>query len=180
MALINGWSEIFNICGVMFDNKKIDAVRKILIERKQAVAVAESVTSGYLQAAFASAELAMQFFEGGITAYNIDQKVRHLGIDRKKGEESNCVSPETAAEMALGAASMFKTDWGISVTGYATPVPESGFLLYAFFAICFKGKILFAEKIESGEENPINAQLFYVNSILDKFAAIVDGKQSVQ
>jgi len=49
-----------------------------------------------------NAEFALQFFEGGIKAYNLHQKFRHLEIDRKKGEECNCVSEQTSNELALG------------------------------------------------------------------------------
>lgn len=67
----------------MFMLYNIDTLNKIkdfLIEGKQTLAVAESVTSGHLQAAFSAATLASKFFQGGITAYNIGQKSRHLFI----------------------------------------------------------------------------------------------------
>src|SRR4051794_16363752 len=124
----------------MFNTVAIDRIKEKLMADKQKLSVAESVTSGFLQAAIASAELALQFFEGGITTYNIHQKVRHLNINKVKGEQCNCVSEETAVEMALGVCRLFSTDWGIAITGYATPVPESDFKLFAYFSICFRGQ----------------------------------------
>lgn len=153
----------------MFNSKVIDKVKENLIERNEKLSVAESVTAGFLQAAMASAEMALKFFEGGITTYNINQKVRHLGIDKKKGEECNCVSEQTANEMALGVCELFGTEWGIAITGYATTVPESDFKLFAWFSICRKGKIVLAEKIDLKNQKAEDAQLEYVNIIIEKF-----------
>lgn len=153
----------------MFNSKVIDKVKENLIERNEKLSVAESVTAGFLQAAMASAEMALKFFEGGITTYNINQKVRHLGIDKKKGEECNCVSEQTANEMALGVCELFGTEWGIAITGYATTVPESDFKLFAWFSICSKGKIVLAEKIDLKNQKAEDAQLEYVNIIIEKF-----------
>jgi nicotinamide-nucleotide amidase len=91
----------------MFDSKAINTIRDTLIERKESLSVAESVTSGFLQASLATAEKALQFFEGGITTYNINQKVKHLHIDKEKGEACNCVSEEIANEMAKGVCRLF-------------------------------------------------------------------------
>jgi nicotinamide-nucleotide amidase len=157
----------------MFDNKSIEKIKDKLIERNEKLSVAESVTAGFLQAAIASAELALKFFEGGITTYNINQKVRHLGIDKKKGEECNCVSEQTANEMALGVCELFGTDWGIAITGYATTVPESDFKLYAWFSICYKKQIKIVERIELSHEKPEKAQLKYVDVITEKFSDLL-------
>jgi PncC family amidohydrolase len=157
----------------MFSDKSIETIRKVLIDRKQRLSVAESVTAGLLQAALASADTALQFFDGGITAYNIDQKVKLLHIDRKQGEACNCVSGQTAAEMALGACSLFGTQWAISVTGYATAVPESGNKLFAYYAICGENKVLEANRLDLVDKKPLEAQLTYVNTILERFAALL-------
>lgn len=157
----------------MFDNKAIDKIKEKLIERSEKLSVAESVTAGFLQAAMASAEVALKFFEGGITTYNINQKVRHLKIDDDKGEETNCVSEQTANEMALGVCDLFGTDWGIAVTGYATAVPESDFKLFAWFSVCYNGKTIHAEKIDLNDEKPEKAQLKYVDAIVEEFVKIL-------
>lgn len=153
----------------MFNAVVIDNIKEKLISGKQKLSVAESVTAGLLQAALAGARLALQFFEGGITTYNIHQKVRHLKIDKKKGEECNCVSEQTAIEMALGVCELFGTDWGIAITGYATPVPESGFKLFAYFAVCFRGEVKITERVDLNDEKPEEAQMKYVDVILKKY-----------
>ena len=158
----------------MFDSKVIDEIKNRLIERNEKLSVAESVTAGYLQAALASASLALKFFEGGITTYNINQKVRHLKIDRSAGEACNCVSEQTANEMALGVCELFGTEWGISITGYATTVPESDFKLFAWFSICYKGKVLLVEKIDLKNQKAEDAQVEYVNVIIEKLLGVLN------
>ena len=157
----------------MFNSKLIDRIKENLIGRNEKLSVAESVTAGFLQAAMASAEMALKFFEGGITTYNINQKVTHLRIDKKKGEECNCVSEQTSNEMALGVCELFGTDWGIAITGYATQVPESDFKLFAYFSICFDREIKLTERIDLKDEKPEEAQLKYVNTILETFLKLL-------
>jgi nicotinamide-nucleotide amidase len=52
-----------------FEQSQIERVRRSLLKRKETIAVAESVTSGLLQAALAQAECASELYQGGITAY---------------------------------------------------------------------------------------------------------------
>ncbi|MBL7699316.1 MAG: nicotinamide-nucleotide amidohydrolase family protein [Chitinophagaceae bacterium] len=158
----------------MFETSAIDVIKEKLIKLNEKVAVAESVTAGFLQAALASADSALKFFEGGITAYNINQKVHHLNIDRKKGEECNCASEQTANEMAMGVCNLFGTDWGISITGYATAVPESDFKLFAYFTICKGNEIKISDRIDLDKnEKAEQAQLKYVNEILARFKSLL-------
>lgn len=155
----------------------IEKIKEILILRREKIAVAESVTAGFLQAALASAESASNFFEGGVTAYNIEQKVKHLQIDRRKAEACNCVSQETAEEMVMGVCRLFDTEWGIAITGYATPVPESNEKRYAYFAIGCRDRVVSSGKLEGTEQEAIEVQLKYVNEILTAFAGSVANRQ---
>lgn len=65
----------------LYNMSAINSIRDYVLENKQTLAVAESVTSGHLQAAISVAENASSFFQGGITAYNLGQKCRHLNIE---------------------------------------------------------------------------------------------------
>jgi nicotinamide-nucleotide amidase len=88
------------------------------------LAVAESLTCGQLQARIGTISGASEFFLGGLTAYTIAQKVRHLGVDRGLAEQVNAVSPEVAAQMARGACAFFGSDLALVTTGYAEPAPD--------------------------------------------------------
>lgn len=88
------------------------------------LAVAESLTCGRLQAAIGTISGGSEFFLGGITTYTIDQKVRHLGVDRAAAEAVNAVSAGIAAQMARGACALFGSDLALATTGYAEPAPD--------------------------------------------------------
>jgi nicotinamide-nucleotide amidase len=90
------------------------------------LAVAESLTSGRLQALVGSIPGASTFFLGGLTAYSLDQKVTLLGVDRAAAAAVNCVSARVAEAMACGVCARFGADVGVATTGYAEPAPEFG------------------------------------------------------
>jgi nicotinamide-nucleotide amidase len=64
---------------------------------------------------------ASEFFLGGLTAYSLDQKVRHLGVDRATAAAANSVSATVAEQMARGACALFGSELGLATTGYAEP-----------------------------------------------------------
>ena len=122
-----------------------------------------------LQLAFSTANKAIYFYQGGLTAYNLGQKTRHFNIDPIYATECNCVSEKTVSEMALNVGRLFSSDWSISVTGYASPVPESGNKLFAWYAISYHGKIVIKQKINRENGDPFEVQLSYCNEILRRF-----------
>ena len=88
------------------------------------LAVAESLTCGRVQVRIGAIPGASEFFLGGITAYSLDQKVRHLGVDRATAEPVNAVSDEVAMQMARGVCALFGAQLGLATTGYAESSPE--------------------------------------------------------
>jgi nicotinamide-nucleotide amidase len=93
----------------------------LLREPRMTLAVAESITCGRLQARIGAISGASEFFLGGLTAYSLDEKVRHLGIERPVAEAVNGVSAQVAEQMAHGACRLFGSDLGAATTGYAEP-----------------------------------------------------------
>jgi nicotinamide-nucleotide amidase len=88
------------------------------------LAVAESLTCGRLQARIGAISGASEFFLGGMTAYSLEQKVRHLGVERAAAAAVNSVSASVAEQMARGACALFGSDLGIGTTGYAEASAE--------------------------------------------------------
>jgi nicotinamide-nucleotide amidase len=103
----------------------MDELKQLLLRPPRlALAVAESVTCGRLQARIGAISGASEFFLGGLTAYATSQKVRHLGVDRAHAEQVNAVSAEVAEQMARGACAFFGSDLALATTGYAEPAPN--------------------------------------------------------
>ena len=158
---------------MLYDEKIVNTIKEILTDRKETISVAESVTAGHLQAALSSAIEASQFFQGGITVYNLGQKCRHLGVEPIHAEDSNCVDGQVASTMATNAAKMFTSHYSIAITGYASKMPEKGLHhLYAYYAISYKGELLVCEKITTNEER-VDAQVDYTWQVLQKLATIL-------
>jgi len=160
----------------LFHIPHLQEIGNYLKTNNETIAFAESVTSGMLQFAFSNAENASYFFQGGITAYNIDQKVQHLKIDSMHAAAVNCVSEQVATEMALGVADLYSSNWSIGITGYATAVPESDGKLFAYFSICFNEEVKLTDKITPPEKEPTEVQLYYVNKIIEQFYLLIRKK----
>lgn len=150
----------------MFDQEIIDALKKILIDRQETLAVAESVTSGFLQAALSTTEDASRFYQGGITVYNLGQKFRHLNVEPIHAAAVNCVSEKVSGEMALHCSKLFNSHWSIGITGYSSPVPESGNKMFAYYAIARQDQVLIEKRIDSDRKPGMDTQLLYVNDSL--------------
>jgi len=141
----------------------------ILLQKKGAtIAVAESVTSGNLQVLFSLANNATLFFQGGITTYNIGQKCRHLLVEPTHAISSNCVSQKVSEQMAAEVCHLFRSDYGIGITGYASPVPEQNIKqLFAYIAIAKGNKIVGTKKMISSLKKPSDVQIDFTNRAIE-------------
>jgi PncC family amidohydrolase len=153
------------------DRELLRDIRQLLTGNQQTLAVAESVTAGHLQVALSLAEKAMDFFQGGITTYNIGQKTKHLNIDPIHGQSCDCVSEKVALEMSVAVGPLFSADWGIAITGYASPVPELGISeLFAYYAFSFKGQPMSQGILRAaGNEDPVAVRQYYTHELLVLF-----------
>lgn len=91
-----------------------------MASNKLTLSIAESCTGGWIQKLITGNPGVSDWFNGGITAYNIDIKTKLLDIDRDLAEKCNCVSKDIAMQMATGVAKQFNSDIGISTTGYVS------------------------------------------------------------
>ncbi len=158
----------------MYDLKEITVIKDYMLKSNQTVAVAESVTSGHIQAALSQAEFALQFFQGGITAYNLAQKYKHLQVEPIHAQQCNCVSEKVAMEMADNVCTLFKSDWGIAITGYAAPIPEfSVEEPFAFFSFSFRGKNLEVKRVHSSLKNAWEVQRYFTEEVIKEFASLI-------
>ena len=143
----------------------LEEIKNSMMQKALKLAVAESLTSGNIQKMIGSVSGASNFFEGGLTAYSLDQKVRHLGVDRSHAAEVDCVSEQVAAQMARGACNLFAADVGMATTGYAEPYPEQDVSSpFAYIAICVKTpngfKTVYQEKVDGKGLNREEMQNF--------------------
>jgi nicotinamide-nucleotide amidase len=96
-------------------------VGKLLSDRYETVAVAESCTGGYLGATLTEMAGSSQYFRGGIIAYANEIKTNLLQVNIDDLVQFGAVSEPVVRQMARGVKQAFNTDYGISITGIAGP-----------------------------------------------------------
>ena len=94
---------------------------RILKEKKQSIATAESCTGGKIAQLVASVPGASTYFKGSVVAYSTEVKTKVLGISDAFITEHSVVSKEVASAMALSVQKMMQTDYAIATTGNAGP-----------------------------------------------------------
>ena len=76
--------------------------------------------------------------------------------------------------MASGVAKLFDTDWGIAITGYASPVPEQGIEdLFAWIAFSHHSNIVFTHKMNAPRGNPSDVRRYYKDNTIRTFMQIL-------
>ncbi|MDA0268331.1 MAG: competence/damage-inducible protein A [Cyanobacteria bacterium] len=103
------------------DDTLATVVGRLLLERHQTVAVAESCTGGGLGQLLTTAAGSSTYFLGGVVSYSNEVKQNLLGVEADTLEAMGAVSAEVAEEMAMGVRLRLATDWGLSITGIAGP-----------------------------------------------------------
>jgi len=96
-------------------------VGRLLTERKEKLAVAESCTAGLLAGQIVSNPRASKYFDRGVVTYSNESKTELLGVPSEILEKFGAVSTETAEAMAIGIRERAKVDYGVSITGIAGP-----------------------------------------------------------
>ena len=98
------------------------AAGRLLAERRQTVAAAESITGGRVAGRLTSVPGASQWFAGGAVVYTDAAKTTLAEVPPGILSQHGAVSQETAAAMAEGIRRRLGTDWGIATTGLAGTV----------------------------------------------------------
>jgi nicotinamide-nucleotide amidase len=136
----------------MTDSLATEIVR-LLTERKQTLALAESCTGGYIAHRVTNVPGASAIFTAGFVTYSNAAKQRFLGVRPDTLERNGAVSDPVAREMAEGARRAADTDYAISVTGIAGP--GGGTLEKpvgtVFIALAFRGETRAWRRFNAGE-----------------------------
>lgn len=94
---------------------------RLLRERGERLAVAESCTGGLLAQRITSVAGASDVFLGGIVAYSNAAKNALLGVDDEALATHGAVSEPVARALAEGARERFGADWALATTGISGP-----------------------------------------------------------
>lgn len=103
------------------DNPIEKVIGRLLTERNETVAVAESCTGGLLANLITEVSGSSAYFQQAVVTYSNQSKETLLGVKRETLEKYGAVSAEVATEMASGIRERAKTTYGLAVTGIAGP-----------------------------------------------------------
>jgi len=101
-------------------------IGQVLRERKETLAIAESLTGGQLGQRITSVQGSSDYFLGGFLTYSDGMKEELLGVDPGLIRQYTAVSQEVAAAMAAGARARTGADYAIATTGEAGPTSNTG------------------------------------------------------
>ena len=93
---------------------------RMLTERHQTIATAESCTGGKLGVLLNKHAGSSAFYKGTIVSYATSVKEQVLGIPAEQFEKHSVVSEEVAREMAESVRKLLNTDFSIATTGIAS------------------------------------------------------------
>lgn len=93
----------------------------VLTGQHMTVTTAESCTGGLIAGTLVNVAGASEVLNEGYVTYSNEAKHRILGVKEETLERYGAVSPQTAEEMAAGAARAAGADVGLSSTGIAGP-----------------------------------------------------------
>jgi nicotinamide-nucleotide amidase len=118
-SLISGWyyGE---------DDDTLESVTgKILSERNEMMASAESCTGGHLAAKITKIPGSSTFYKGSIIAYSNSIKTSLLHVSEKTLEQHGAVSEQTVIEMAKNLQKIMQVEGSIATSGIAGPTGAS-------------------------------------------------------
>jgi nicotinamide-nucleotide amidase len=98
-----------------------EAVVKLLTERGQTLAVAESCTGGFLAHRITNVPGASAVFRAGYVTYSNEAKAEMLGVDPRLIQAEGAVSENVARAMAEGARQQARATFALATTGIAGP-----------------------------------------------------------
>ncbi|HLG40205.1 MAG TPA: nicotinamide-nucleotide amidohydrolase family protein [Chitinophagaceae bacterium] len=97
-------------------------IGKILKERGQTMATAESCTGGYIAHLITSVAGSSTYYKGSVVSYANEAKENILDVKHETLESVGAVSEETVKQMVKGIIEKLKVDYAVATSGIMGPV----------------------------------------------------------
>jgi nicotinamide-nucleotide amidase len=98
----------------------------VLVERRQTLALAESLTGGLIAATIVEIPGVSSVFRGALVVYATDLKHTLAGVPEQLLAERGAVDADVARALATGTRERCAADWAVATTGVAGPEPQDG------------------------------------------------------
>ena len=101
--------------------KLAERLGRLLLERGEWLAAAESCTGGWLAQSVTAIAGSSAWFDRGFVTYSNAAKTDMLGVAETTLERHGAVSEAVARAMAQGVLAHSRADWSVAITGIAGP-----------------------------------------------------------
>lgn len=125
-------------------------IARLLSERRQTVAVAESSSGGLISAALLSVPGASAYFLGGGVLYTLVSRARLAGIPQDQLAGYRGPSAEGVSALADTLRERLEATWGLGESGVAGPTPGRYRPNAGYTVIAVVGPVRRAEVVETG------------------------------
>jgi nicotinamide-nucleotide amidase len=150
-----------------YDDDSLEVViGRILKEKNATLAIAESCTGGYISQKITSVPGSSAYFNGAITPYQNEMKVKLLGVKEQTLMDHGAVSEETVTEMAKNVCRAFNTDFGLATSGIAGP--DGGTLekpVGTIWIACAHENEVVTKKLQLTKDRDVNIRLTSVMAL---------------
>lgn len=144
-----------------FDDDALEVViGRLLKEQNARLAIAESCTGGYIAQKITSVPGSSAYFNGAITPYQNEMKVKLLGVQEQTLIDHGAVSEQTVTEMALNVCKKFDADFGLATSGIAGPdggTPEKP--VGTIWVACAHNSEVTSKKLQLTKDRSVNIRL---------------------
>ncbi len=150
-----------------FDDDSLEVtIGKLLKEKKATLAIAESCTGGYIASKITSVPGSSVYFNGAITPYQNEMKIKLLKVNEKTLINHGAVSEATVKEMALNVCSIFNSEYGLATSGIAGPdggTPEKP--VGTIWIACAERNEVITKKLQLTKDRDVNIRLTSVMAL---------------
>lgn len=96
-------------------------INRLMWDKEKTISTAESCSAGRIATILTVPAGSSDYFKGGLVCYTDELKTKYLNVSADLIAEKSAVNEEVAKQMVLGAITLFGSDYGIAVTGFAGP-----------------------------------------------------------
>lgn len=131
-------------------NDTTTEITRLLLERQETVAVAESSSGGLISASLLAVAGASGYYRGGSVVYTLPSRRAFLDIPSDRVEGLRPLTAEMAAVFAEAGRAKLDATWGIAELGAAGPTGSRYGHDAGTTAIAVNGPVSLARVIETG------------------------------
>lgn len=140
---------------------KLHTLISFLKREKKTIAVAESVSGGYLSYLLTKIPGSSEVFKFGAVVYSSEAKHKLFKVPLEMLKSTEGVSEEVAKTLAIRVRKFLDTDLGASVVGFAGPKARKKMKGIMFMSIADKYRVITQKRKFKGDRDTVRRKVSY-------------------